>query len=137
MVDVGASTEDDKDQDLIDVLLGIQKQGVLETPLTMGQIKAVILDLFNGGSETSATMIQWAMSELIKNPRVMQKVQAELRDKLAGKRTVTEDDLSSEETLRLHPAAPLLIPREYRESCKIMGYDIPKGTNVHWWGRGF
>uniref|UniRef100_A0ACD5V112 Uncharacterized protein n=1 Tax=Avena sativa TaxID=4498 RepID=A0ACD5V112_AVESA len=35
------------------------------------------------------------------------------------------------EVLRLHPPFPLLLPRETREDCEIMGYDIPKGTNIH------
>jgi cytochrome P450 len=35
------------------------------------------------------------------------------------------------EVLRTHPPAPLLVPRESREDCKIMGYDIPKGTTIH------
>jgi cytochrome P450 len=34
------------------------------------------------------------------------------------------------ETMRMHPPAPLLLPRECRETCIIQGYDIPKGTTV-------
>ncbi|KAF8657465.1 hypothetical protein HU200_060026 [Digitaria exilis] len=123
---------------LIDVLLRIQEEGQLQFPLTMTTIEAVLFDLFAGGAEIATTTLQWAMAELLRNPAVMSKGQAEVRGVFTGEMKVTEESLSRlsylqlviKETLRLHTSGPLLIPRECQEHCRVLGYDVPKGTMV-------
>lgn len=124
-------------EDIVDVLLRMQRAGELKFPITTDNIKAVIFDMFVAGTETSSTTTVWAMSELIKNPAAMEKAQAEVREAFKGKATVEESDVQElkymklviKETFRLHPPIPLL-PRQSREECKAGGYSIPVKTKV-------
>ncbi|WMV16448.1 hypothetical protein MTR67_009833, partial [Solanum verrucosum] len=59
-------------------------------------------DMFLAGTETSADVLEWAIAEMMKNPKVMEKAQTELRRILKGKRRgVTESDLKEVSYLKL------------------------------------
>ncbi|XP_039827106.1 dolabradiene monooxygenase-like [Panicum virgatum] len=75
-VDEGREEQDD--DNLLAVLLRLERDGDAQCPLTTDIITTVVLEIFAAGSETSATTLEWALAELTRNPRVMQKAQAEL-----------------------------------------------------------
>ncbi|GFQ08709.1 cytochrome p450 71d95, partial [Phtheirospermum japonicum] len=88
-------------EDIVDVLLRMQRDQELQFPITNDNIKAVIFDLFAAGTETSSTVVDWAMAELMRNPRVMAKVQAEMRDAFKGKKKIEESDVQALKYLKL------------------------------------
>ncbi|KAK7385619.1 hypothetical protein VNO78_31353 [Psophocarpus tetragonolobus] len=125
---------------LLSVLLNIKNQhDALQCPLTIDNIKAVMLNMFGAGTDTSSAVIEWAISEMVENPRVMGKAHEEVR-RVFGSKGYTNNEAVLEElkfvkaiikeTLRLHPPFPLLLPRECRESSEVKGYRIPAGTKV-------
>ncbi len=91
------------------------------------------------GTDTTAISVEWAMAELIKNPRVQHKAQEELDRVIGFQRVMTEADFSSlpylqcvvKEGLRLHPPTPLMLPHRANANVKVGGYDVPKETSVH------
>lgn len=125
------------DEDLMDVLLRLKNSENLQFPITDINIKGVIYDMFTAGTDTSSATAEWAMSEIMRNPRVLAKAQAEVREICKGKATVEEADIVKmkylklviKETLRLHPPIPLL-PRASRENRKVNGYMIPDKAQV-------
>ncbi|RLN34399.1 flavonoid 3-monooxygenase [Panicum miliaceum] len=125
-------------KDMVDVLLQIADDPALEVELNRESVKAFTQDLIAGGTESSAVTVEWAISELLKKPEVVAKATEEL-DRVIGRgRWVTEKDIPQlpyvdaivKETMRLHPVAPLLVPRLAREDATVAGYDIPAGTRV-------
>ncbi|XVF49790.1 hypothetical protein PTKIN_Ptkin04bG0043700 [Pterospermum kingtungense] len=124
--------------DFVSIILQLQKNGMLEMDLTQDNIKAILLDMFVGGTETTATTIEWMMAELLKHPIIMKRVQEEVRNVVGAKSKIDVDDINKmeylkcvlKETLRLHPAAPFLVPRETSASFKLGGYDIPSNITV-------
>ncbi|XP_022973389.1 cytochrome P450 71A3-like [Cucurbita maxima] len=124
-------------KDLMDILLSIQAENSTGFPLQMGSIKALILDMFAAGVDSTYAALEWAMSELLKHPESMKKLKGEMREIMGGKGYVGEEDVEKmhylkaiiKETLRLHPPLPLLF-RESSQSIKVKGYDINPGTRV-------
>lgn len=67
----------------------------------------------------------------------MQKLRQELSKEITGD-TIRESDLPRlpyleaclKETLRLHPPGPLLLPHRAVETCEVMGFTIPKDSEI-------
>eukprot|EP00262_Sarcandra_glabra_P015719 TRINITY_DN490_c0_g1_i2.p1 TRINITY_DN490_c0_g1~~TRINITY_DN490_c0_g1_i2.p1 ORF type:complete len:526 (+),score=47.01 TRINITY_DN490_c0_g1_i2:166-1578(+) len=125
-------------EDFVDVLLRVQKSGDLQVPISDDNLKALVLDMFVAGTDTTSATIEWVMTELVRHPRVMKKAQEQVRKVAGSKGKVDEDDLPLldyikaviKETLRLHPPVPLLVPRESIEKCILDIYEIPAKTRV-------
>ncbi|XVE56694.1 hypothetical protein DITRI_Ditri04bG0031200 [Diplodiscus trichospermus] len=125
-------------KDFVSILLQLQKDGMLEIDLTEDNLKALILETFLGGSDTSATTMEWLMAELVTHPDIMKKVQEEVRNIVGKKSKVDMDDINKmvylkcviKETFRLHPPVPLLLPRENSSSVKLGGYDVPSNLTI-------
>ncbi|PAN44907.1 hypothetical protein PAHAL_9G079200 [Panicum hallii] len=130
-LDDGRETEN---KSMIAVLLALQKsEPEVYTDTT---IMALCTNLFGAGTETTSSTTEWAMSLLLNHPETLKKAQAEIDAAVGVSRLVTADDLSRlpylqciiHETLRLYPAAPLLLPHESSADCTVGGYDVPRGT---------
>ncbi|KAJ7947715.1 Cytochrome P450 [Quillaja saponaria] len=126
---------DDEIKDFLDVLLDYTEDESLEIKITRTHIKALIMDFFTAGTDTTAIATEWALVELINRPNVLEKARHEI-DKIVGmSRLVEESDVPSlpyiqaivKETLRLHPPVPL-VTRRCVEQCKIENYVIPANT---------
>ncbi|KAJ8449749.1 hypothetical protein Cgig2_001405 [Carnegiea gigantea] len=126
----------------VDALLRIKEEYELSEDTIIG----LLWDMVIAGMDTVSISVEWALAELIRNPRVQKKAQQELDRVIGNQRIMTEEDFSSlpylqalaKESLRLHPPTPLMLPHKAKTHVKIGGYDIPKGTIVYVnvWGLG-
>ncbi|KAI3742134.1 hypothetical protein L1987_59814 [Smallanthus sonchifolius] len=126
------------EKDMVDLLLKMSDDPNLEVKLDSDGVKGFTQDVIAGGTDTTSITMEWAMSELIKQPRIMKKAADELDRVIGRERWVQETDFPNltyidsilKETMRLHPVAVLLAPHLALEDCIVAGYDIAKGTTV-------
>ncbi|CAI9093805.1 OLC1v1029385C1 [Oldenlandia corymbosa var. corymbosa] len=136
MKEVGGDVKESKD--FLQFLLKLKDEGDGKTQFTLTHIKALLMDMVVGGTETTSNTVEFAMAEMMHNSETLTKVQQELETVVGKDRIVEESDIHKlpylyavmKETLRLHPALPLLVPHCPSESCIVGGYTIPKGARV-------
>ncbi|XP_047967433.1 cytochrome P450 71AU50-like [Salvia hispanica] len=121
--------------DFVDTMLAVMDSGEAGFEFDRRHVKAVLLDILIGGMDTTLSTVEWAISELIRHPKVTKKLQNELERIVSLDQMVDEShldkleylDLVIKETLRLHPPGRLLV-HESMENCTVNGFHIPKGT---------
>ncbi|KAJ8426682.1 LOW QUALITY PROTEIN: hypothetical protein Cgig2_018773 [Carnegiea gigantea] len=103
-------------------------------------LRTLILQVLGAGSDISSTKLEWTTFEPLKNPKIMEKAQNEVKGivQFQEKQVVDEASIKElkylkqviKETLRLDPSLPLLFPRESMEQCEIQSHNIPTKTWV-------
>ncbi|XP_051220439.1 cytochrome P450 736A117-like [Lolium perenne] len=137
---VGDADEDHRD--FVDVMLDVSEAGEDAGGVEFDTIaiKAIVLDMFAAGTDTTYTTLVWAMAELINHPDEMRKLQEEIRATVidSGVNHINEDHLDKlhylraviKETFRMHAPLPLLLPRETLEDTELLGYRVPARMRV-------
>jgi cytochrome P450 family 135 len=93
--------------------------------LTDGELRDELVSLLLAGHETTSTSTAWAIERLVRHPRALARLVAEI-DR-------GEDDEYMQavihETLRCRPVIPGVV-RLLHEPLSVAGYDLPVGTRV-------
>lgn len=124
--------------DFMECLLKLKSDPEAKITFTMIHLKALLMDMVVGGSETTSNTLEFALAEMMNKPQVMQKVQEELQIVVGDDDIVEESHIHKlpylyavmKETLRLHAVIPLMVPRCPTETSVIGGYTVPKGSRV-------
>ncbi|OXB74423.1 UNVERIFIED_CONTAM: hypothetical protein H355_002488 [Colinus virginianus] len=125
----------------VDTVLGMLLGGdpaVPMGPLGGDRLHMALVDLFIGGTETTAAALLWAVAFLLHHPQVQDRVRAELHQVLGPTGTPKPGDMGRlpllratvTETLRLRPPAPLALPHCARRCSSIAGTPVPAGSIV-------
>ncbi|XP_047147559.1 flavonoid 3',5'-hydroxylase 2-like [Vigna umbellata] len=114
--------------------------------LSFINVKALLLNLFTAGTDTSSSIIEWSLAEMLKNPSIMKKAHEEMDKVIGRERRLKESDIPNlpyfqaicKETYRKHPSTPLNLPRISKQPCQVNGFYIPENTrlSVNIWAIG-
>ncbi|KAG1360800.1 cytochrome P450 89A2 [Cocos nucifera] len=124
----------------VDSLLGLQHPEDGGRKLSEGEIVSLCSEFLSGGTDTTATALQWILANLVKH----QEIQAKLREEIEGVvgsegEKIKEEDLQKMpylkavimEGLRRHPPGHFVLPHTVTEDVTLNGYLIPRGASIN------
>ncbi|KAL7593719.1 cytochrome P450 76T24 [Lactuca sativa] len=123
--------------DVLDLLLNLNLKN--ESIISQNDMKHLFLSLYIAGTDTTSITVEWAMAELIRNPKKMEMARSELvKVTHNNNRNIQESDISQlpylqaviKETLRLHPPVPFLIPHQAIHDVDVQGFIVPKDAQI-------
>ncbi|KAK6144677.1 hypothetical protein DH2020_021497 [Rehmannia glutinosa] len=87
------------------------------------EIVTLCSEFLNGGTDTTATAVEWAVARMIENPEIQSRLYDEIRTTVGEKKSTRRTSKNA-------------VPKRRRKgafangACQIRGYDIPTDTNV-------
>ena len=119
--------------DMLSRLLGLHLDDKVEWPLQAVQDEC--MTAFMAGHETAAATMTWWAWCMAANPAAQAAAQAEVDAVLGGRMPTAQDlpaltflDTTLRETLRLYPAAPVLLSRRSLRPLTLGGWQVPART---------
>ncbi|XP_055961219.1 cytochrome P450 89A2-like [Mercurialis annua] len=102
------------------------------------EIVSLLSEVFNGGTETTSTALQWIMANLVKHPQIQENLYIEIKE-VVKETIISEDELQKLpylkavvlEGLRRHPPAHMVVPHAVSEDTILGNYLIPKNGSVN------
>nr|ADJ57933.1 cytochrome P450 [Solanum torvum] len=120
----------------LDTLFDLKVEGRNSAP-TNPELVTLCSEFLNGGTDTTATAIEWAIGRIIENPNIQSRLYEEIKNTV-GENKVDEKDIEKmpylnavvKELLRKHPPTYMSLTHAVIEPVKLGGYDIPTDVNV-------
>ncbi|EXB93488.1 Cytochrome P450 77A3 [Morus notabilis] len=109
----------------------------------LGEDELVTLcsEAINGGTDTTATAVEWAMFNLVKNQKIQETIYKEIVETVGENGVVTENDVEKmtylgavvKETFRRHPPTHFMLSHSAVEETELGGYTIPADASVEFY----
>ncbi|VAI74820.1 unnamed protein product [Triticum turgidum subsp. durum] len=117
-----------------DSLLAVRVADEGGRQLTDAEMVALCSEFMNGGTDTTVTLLEWIMAELVQHPDVQTKVYEEVKadPELNNLQAMPYLKAVVLEGLRLHPPGHFVLPHGVQSGdAEIAAYAVPKGAEVN------
>nr|QWK52358.1 cytochrome P450 89A6-1 [Isatis tinctoria] len=134
--------EDNKEyvQSYVDTLLNLELPDE-KRKLNEDEIVSLCSEFLNGGTDTTATALQWIMANLVKKPEIQEKLYDEIKNVIGEEESkeIEEEEAHKMpylkavvlEGLRRHPPGHFVLPHSVTEDTVLGGYKVPKKGTVN------